>query len=330
MKALNKVLAGTLALVWSAIGLAQTSSGAAAAYPDKPIRLIVPYAAGGGGDAVFRTITEPLAIRMGKPIYFDYKPGAGGTIGMDVLAHSAPDGYSIGVGSSDALALAPALFPKLPYDAHKDMTPISIVAEMPLVLLVRADSPITSFEDLLKTARAGLKPVSFGTPGHGSSPHVMGELLAKAAKVELTHIPYKGTAPAINDLLGGQVTAVITSGFDAVPLEKAGRVRTIGVTGTKRYPLLPGTPTFQERGIEDVNELLVWFGLFAPANTPQPIIDKLSAGVTAILGRDDFRVRAAELGFVPVVLTPESFKARVRADIDRLAAMVARTGVKAN
>lgn len=297
-------------------------------YPAKPIKLIVPYPAGGGGDAVFRLVTEPLAARLGQPVYFDYKAGAGGTIGLNALAKSEANGYSLGVASSDAVALAPNFFTKLPYDPQKDIQPIAIVAEMPLVLLVKADSPIGSFKELLKMGFEKPGTITYGTPGAGSSPHIMGALLSKGSGVELTHVPYKGTAPAIQDLLSGQVSAIITSGFDSVPLEKAGRVRTILVTGTQRYPLLPNTPTAKEAGIDLVDDLKVWFGIFAPSAVPKPVIDRLSREIAQIISTEKFKVKSAELGFVPVRISPDQFRARLRDDTLRLAAFVRRTGVR--
>jgi len=305
-----------------------TPDAGATAYPSKPIRVIVPYAPGGGGDTVFRTLTEPLAVRVRQPVFMEHHAGAGGTIGLDVLAHAAPDGYSIGVGSSDAVALAPNFYPKLGYDPQKDLVPIAIVAEMPLVLMVKAESPIQSLPDLLASARAKPASVSYGTPGRGSSPHIMGELLARGAKVELNHIPYKGTGPAIQDLLGGHVDAVVVSGFDSVPLEKAKRVRTLAVTGTQRYPLLPQTPTFRESGVDTLDDLRVWFGLFAPAGTPRAAVERLSGAIDAIVATEEFSRKASELGFVPIRATPEQVRERVRTDIAKLAEMVKRTGVK--
>ena len=322
MKLLSRAL-GALACMFTAF-----AAQAQGSYPDKPIRVIVPYAVGGGGDTVFRMITDPLAASLGKAVFMEHRAGAGGTIGLEVLARSAPDGYTIGVGSSDAVALAPNFYPKLGYEPNKDLQPISVVAEMPLVLMVRADSPIASFKQLIEVSRAKPGTITYGTPGRGSSPHLMGELIGKSTGTTLTHVPYKGTAPAITDLLGGHLIAVVSSGFDSVPLEKAGRVRTLVVTGTKRYPLLPDTPTALELGIDSVNDLKVWFGLFAPVGIPQPALRKLSREIDSILGRDDFKIRAAELGFVPIRTTPEQFKTRLRSDLESFSSMVQRTGVK--
>lgn len=235
--------------------------------------MILPYAVGGGGDAVLRTLTDPLGKTLGQPIYMDYKAGAGGTIGLDAVAHSAPDGYTIGIGSSDAVAMAPNLFPKLNYDPRKDLKPIAIVAEMPLVLMVKADSPHQTLQDLLKDAKAQPRAISSGTPRPGSSPHLMGELLGRSAGVRLVHVPYKGTAPAIIDLFGSSVSCVIVSGFDSVPLQKAGRVRTLAVTGSARYPLLASTPT-RPRSASRVSPasttLLSGSASWAPAQSPRP------------------------------------------------------------
>lgn len=326
MKTNQKLLALLIGFATAITSIAQTSLPKD--YPTKPIRLVVPYAAGGGGDSVFRLITEPLAARLGQPVYFDYKSGAGGTIGLNTLSKSEPDGYTLGVGSSDAVALAPNYYPKLGYDPIKDLYPMAIVAEMPLVLLVKADSPLKSFRDLLKMGSEKPGSITYGTPGAGSAPHIMGALLSKGSGVELTHIPYKGTAPAIQDLLGGQVAAIITSGFDAVPLEKAGRVRTLVLTGTQRYPLLPNTPTAKEFDIDLVDDLKVWFGVFAPASISKSVADKLAREIDQVISTAHFKERAADLGFVPIRITPEQFKARVRADTIRLAAFVRRTGVK--
>jgi tripartite-type tricarboxylate transporter receptor subunit TctC len=194
--------------------------------------------------------------------------------------------------------------------------------------MVKSDSPIQSLADLLAKARTKPGSISYGTPGRGSSPHLMGELLARGAKVELNHIPYKGTGPAIQDLLGGHVDSVVVSGFDSVPLEKAGRVRTIAVTGTQRYPLLPQTPTFREGGVATLDDLRVWFGLFAPTSTPRASVDRLAAEIDAVVSSPDFSRRASELGFVPVKATPDEVRQRVRSDVATLADMVKRTGVK--
>lgn len=331
MKRRTTALAGLLGLALSLSALAQVpaapSPAGAPGYPDRVIRVVIPYAAGGGGDAVFRMITDPLAASLGKPVLMDYHAGAGGTIGVELLARSAPDGYTIGVGSSDAVALAPNFYPRLGYDPAKDLQPIAIVAEMPLVLMVKADSPFTSLKDLLQAAKAKPGSVTYGTPGRGTSPHLMGELLARGAGVELVHVPYKGTAPALTDLFGGHVMAVVASGFDAVPLEKAGRVRTLSVSGNQRYPLLPKTPTIKEQGISGADDLLVWFGLFAPANIPRPVLDRLSREIDQIIAKPEFKTRAAELGFVPIRTTPDQFKTRVKADLASFSQMVKRTGI---
>lgn len=312
----------------AAFGQTATTPPLPAAYPTKPIRVIVPYAPGGGGDTVFRTITEPLGARLGQPVFMEHHPGAGGTIGLGVLARSAPDGYTLGVGSSDAVALAPNFYPRLGYEPQKDLSPIAIVAEMPLVLMVKADSQIGSLTDLIARARAKQQPVSYGTPGRGSSSHLMGELLARGAGIELTHVPYKGTGPAIQDLLGGHVDALVVSGFDSVPLQKAGRVRTLATTGTKRYALLPETPTFKEEGIDTLDDLRVWFGLFAPSGIPRQYAAQISKALDSIVATEEFAARASELGFIPVRDNPDQVRDRVRSDITKLAALVRRTGVK--
>lgn len=317
-----------LAIGLSALPGSWAQAPDARAYPTKPVRLVVPYAAGGGGDAVFRLVTEPLAARLGQPLYFDYRAGAGGTIGLNLLSKAEADGYSLGVGSSDAVALAPNYHARLGYDPQKDLLPIAIVAEMPLVLLVKADSPIKGYKDLVKMAADKPGSVTYGTPGSGSASHIMGALLASGSGVEFTHIPYKGTAPAIQDLLGGQVTTIITSGFDAVPLDKAGRVRALAVSGTQRYALLPKTPTAREQGVDLVDELKVWFGVFAPAGVSKAIVGRLAREIDQIISTEQFKTRSAELGFVPIHTTPEQFQLRVQEDTTRLAALVRRTGVK--
>lgn len=320
-----------LASAWAgALMIALTGLPAMASdnYPAKPVRVVVPYAPGGTGDLVFRLITDPLGARLGQPFVMDYHAGAGGTMGVNAVAQATPDGYSIGVGSSDAVALAPHFYQKLGYSPLTDLAPIAIVAEMPLVLVVRSDSPFRTLAEFLQAAGAKPGTISYGTPGHGSSPHIMGELLSRNAGVELTHVPYKGTGPAIQDLLGGHIDAIVVSGFDSVPMEKAGRIHPLAVTGGQRYPLLAQTPTFQESGVDGLNDLRVWFGLFAPSATPDAIIGRLSAEIDSIISTPEFIDRAAELGFVPVRATPGEVRQRVQDDVRHFADMIRTTGVR--
>ena len=300
---------------------------AAADYPSKFVTLIVPYAAGGSSDTRARQVAEKIAGYLGKPVVVDNKPGAGGNIGIDAVAKSPPDGYTIGLGQTSNLAINPTLYPKLPYDSLKDFVPIVLVADAPLVLVVPAGSPYKTLAELVAAAKKKPGDISLGSPGNGTVAHLTGELLQTAAGIKLQHIPYKGSAQAMTDLIGGQVQVYMSSVPTALSHIKGGKLRPIAVTSTKRVPALPDVPTISEAGYKgfDAN---TWFGLVAPKGTPPAIVDKINAEVNKVLKSPDVREKFAAEGGGPMGGTSAEFAALLKTDHAKWGKVVKDSGVK--
>ena len=253
-------------------GLACAQSSANAPYPNKPIRMVVPYAAGGGTDIMARTIATQLSNTWGVPVVVENKPGASGIPGNDIVAKAAPDGYTVLVGIT-AMIQTVALYPKLPYDPIKDFAPVSQLALSADFLMVPKSSPVNSLQDFIAMAKGSPGKYNYGTYGNGTSSHMHGELLKMAAGIELTAVPYKGAAPEINDLLGGQLTAAFVDVTSATPHLKSEKIKILAITGTQRHPSVPDVKTFGELGLGGF-EANGWFSVFLPGGTPKPIVDK--------------------------------------------------------
>lgn len=284
--------AATLAPTLGAIPLA----AAAADYPDRPLRLIIPFAVGGATDVIGRAYAQFLGERLGKPVAADNRPGSGSLIGTDLVAKAAPDGYTLLVASLDGLVLQPALRKSPPYDPQRSFTLLNGIASTPITLTTSSSSGIKSLADLLDKARARPGAVRFGSPGVGTSPHLATELFCKTAGVSMLHVAYRGGAPAMNDLLGNHIELVASVPSDVVDKHQAGACRVLAVTSQQRHPSLPDVPTLAELGHRDM-VALHWFALAAPASLPAPVASRLASDAKLALQSRPLHEQAARLGF---------------------------------
>lgn len=286
----------------------------ASTYPQKPVRLVVPFPAGGGSDTVARLLGRELTTMWGQPVVVENKPGASGMIGTGAVTKAAPDGYTLLLGATPLVQLQ-GVYKALPYDTFRDFSPLARMALSSDVFAVAASARVASVSELLAAAKASPGKVSYGSYGNGTSAHMHGELLRMQAKVDITHVAYKGGTPLLQDLLGGQVA----SGFVDVGSSRAAlnspKIKVLAVTGERRLPLLPDVPTFTELGYRDF-EPNGWYGLFVPAATPKPIKDKLSTAVLEILARPAMQAAIREQGLEPGTLEPEAFLKLMRRDAE--------------
>lgn len=319
-KSLGMFIAAAALVATCGSAIAQT------AFPSKPVHIFVPYPAGGGVDILTRTLGDALSKEWGQSIVVENRPGAGGVVASQALATSPPDGYTLIVVASGH-ATNPFLYPKMPYDTFKAFTPISLLASSPNILLVRKDSPFKTLADLLAAARAKPGSLSFGHAGNGTSTHLAGELLKNLAKIDMAAIPYKGGAPAINDLLGGQIPMSFNNGPESVGQIKAGTVRALGVTTAKRAAFLPDVPTIAEGGVPGY-DTEVWWGLLGPANMPADVVKKLSHDFIAALNTKSVKDRLEPLGATPIGSSPEEFAAKIKADYDKWGPIIKAAGMK--
>lgn len=318
----RQALGALAALAASGTGLAR-----AAAWPERPINLVVPFAAGGGTDTVARLIGQKLQAALGGSVVIDNRPGANGLIAARAVLQPPADGYTLMFGSNSTHVIA-ALASKQQVAPGKSMqeafTIVSVMANAPLVLAVRADSPAKDLRAFLQRAKAG--KLSYGSFGAGSSAHVMGEVLAESAGVELLHVPYKGSAPAITDLLGGQVDAVFLTVAAVEAMVAAGSIRPLAVTGSRRVRSLPAVPTFEELSVRDMGNA-GWFAVFAPVGTPGPVIAALARPLQAIAADAEVQARMMALGLEPVVSTPEQSRETWRRSLAAAAPIVKRANI---
>jgi tripartite-type tricarboxylate transporter receptor subunit TctC len=315
-----RMIAAAVAMV-AAGGMASAQS-----FPSKPVRIFVPYAAGGGVDILARTLGDVVSRQWGQPVVVENRPGAGGVVASQTLVTSPPDGYTLIVVASGH-ATNPFLYPKIPYDTFKDFAPISLLASSPNILLVRADSPFKTLGDMIAQARAKPGSLSFGHAGTGTSTHLAGELLKNLAGIDLNAIPYKGGAPSINDLLGGQIPMSFNNGPESVGQLEAGTVRALAVTTASRAPFLPDVPSMAETVPGYDTE--VWWGLLGPAGMPPDLVAKLSHDFVAALNTEAVKERLAKLGAAPIGTSPEQFDARIRADYRKWGPIIEAAGIKA-
>ncbi len=288
------------------------ASALAQDYPSRPITLVVPYAAGGGNDVMARIVAEKMSKSLGQQIVIENKGGAGGSIATRQVAKAAPDGYTLGLGGTGTLAINPTLYPNVGYDPRKDFAPVGLIATSALVVLVNPNVAAKSVGELIALAKREPGKLNYASAGVGSGIHLGAELFATMADIKLTHIPYKGSSPALTDLLGGHVAIYFSSLPPAIALIKEGKVRALGVTGAKRAAVLPDLPTVAEAALPGY-EAVLHYGIVAPAGTPQPVIDKLSAALKGALAEEDVRARIAADGAEVMAMTPQEYAA----DIDR-------------
>ncbi|WP_441622824.1 MULTISPECIES: tripartite tricarboxylate transporter substrate binding protein [unclassified Cupriavidus] len=322
-----------LALLWASLALGTTAclpAAAMAAFPEKPIRIVVPFSPGGGTDLIARTMGVAMSQDLGQPVVVDNKPGGGTIIGTDNVAKSAPDGYTL-VMATFAHAVNPSLQPKLPYATDKAFSPVVLVGRSPNVLVVRPDSPYKTVQDLISAARARPGKISFASQGPGTSAHLAGELFKSLAKVDLNHIPYRGAGPAITDLLGGQVDLMFATASAVGNLLESGKLRALAVTSAQRSasPDLAKVPTIAESGVPGyVAES--WYGLFVPAGTPAPVIARLNAAAKKAVTTEAFRKRAESEGLIVSPGTPEEFGRYVHGEQVRWSKVVKDANITLN
>jgi tripartite-type tricarboxylate transporter receptor subunit TctC len=314
-------------LVYTMFGLqAARAAWAQSGFPSRPIRTIIPFGAGGGSDNLARLIETGVGAELGQTLVIEARPGAGGIIGTEMVAQAQPDGLTILLTDS-SFSINPGLQPRLPYDARADFAPVCLLATGSTVLLVHPSLPVHSVQELVALARQRPGQLSYASGGNGTSPHLAGELLKSIAGIDLTHVPYRGTGPATNDVIAGHVLIMFNGVSAAKPHVLEGRLRALAVTGDVRNPALPEVPTFAEIGMPDFQASGYW-GVFAPARTPLPIVDRLAhAFVTAVMD-PRIRPRLEYLGYTPVGEGPLAFRALVDAEITRWTAVIRAAGIR--
>lgn len=286
--------------------LGAASAAAAEAYPSAPVRLVVPFAAGGGTDAVARVVAQGLSRRLSQQVIVDNKPGAGGSIGTLAVSQAGADGYTLLLGSNGTMVLNPLLHTSLRYSVERDFVPVLGIAAVPYLIATYPQFEARDVKGLLDVAKAKPRQVSFASPGNGTTNHLVGVLLESMSKTDMTHVPYRGAAPAMNDVVAGQVNFLSGDFGTLLPMVKSGKLRPLAVTGRQRVPVLPDVPTVAETlpGFEAIG----WFGIFAPRNTPQPVVERLSAELGRVLAEPAVAQRLQEIGGTPMALDSEAMR----------------------
>jgi tripartite-type tricarboxylate transporter receptor subunit TctC len=321
---------GSIVRFFAAIGFVFGSSGVwAQDYPTKPVRLLIPAAPGGGADILGRLVGNKLSENLGQPVVMDYRPGAGGILATEMAAKATPDGYTLLMAYIGTFGVNPSLYPKLPYDPVKDFAPVAFLSATPSMLVVHPSVPARSVPELIALAKAKPGTLNYASGGSATAPHLAGELFKTMAGVDMVHIPYKGSGPAVADLLSGQVSLMFNTMVQTIPHVQAGNLRALAVTGSKRSAVASDLPTVSEAGLAGY-EVVGWFGLVAPAATPKEIVAKLAAETQKVLNSPDVKARLNELGSEPTTIaTPEQFGAFIEAEIAKWAKVVAASGMKA-
>ena len=318
---------GTLALAASAATTATTGTAHAQAWPAKPLRWFIPFPPGGGTDVMSRVIAQKLSERLGQPVVVENRAGSGGTIGLEAAARAPADGYNVVMGQAANLAVAPALYKKLPYDPVKDFAPITNAVSAPLVLVVNPALPVKTVKELAALGRARPDQLTFGSPGNGTAGHLAGEQFKIAAKAKMTHIPYKGNVPAMTDVLGGQISMLFSTIPPVLGQVKSGRLRAIASTGAQRSAVLPAVPTMAESGLPEF-VLVNWWGVLAPAGTPPDIVGRLNGEIVKVLQLPEVRERIAAEGGEPSPNSPEQFAKFIAAEVVKWGALVRASGAQ--
>jgi len=316
----------SLPLVW---GLTFTGTVHAQVYPNKPIKLVIPYAVGGSTDQTGRLVALSLSARLGQPVVVENRAGAGGTVAHDLVSKSPADGYTLLFSAAGPLTVTPHTYPKLNYDPVKGFEPITLVATQPLLLVVNPALKINSVADLIRTAQSQPDKLSYGSFGNGSAAHLAGEYFKTLAKVDMVHVPYKGSGPALVDLVGGQINVMFDVFSTAAPLVKAGKLRAIAITSSERSPQFLEVPTMQQAGVTGF-EAGTWFGVLAPAGTPKPIIEQLSKALNTVLEERNLSETLAAQGANVRGGTPAQFKSFFIAEYDKWGKIVKTAGVTAD
>jgi tripartite-type tricarboxylate transporter receptor subunit TctC len=313
-------------LVFALTLAAVQAASAQSVYPNRPVRLIVPYPAGGPTDFVGRTVAQKLSQLLGQQVVVDNRPGAGTVIGSELVARAAPDGYTLLFGTGGGTFLAPLMLPKVPYDPHRDFAPVAMLVMSPQVLVVHPSVPANTVSELIALAKAKPGVLNFASVGTGTSPHLGGELFQSLTGTKIVHVPYKGTAPAMTDLISGQVQMMFTSMPTVLAHVKAGRLRLLGTGGTKRSAAIPNVPTIAETvpGFE----LVTWYGVFAPARTPEAIIRRLNAEIGKVLADPESRDRMTAQGLEPTPMTPAEVRRYTLEETKRWARLIKAAAIQ--
>ena len=319
MKWFRLVLCTSIALAASAVAQAQD-------YPSKMVRIVVPFPPGGSTDLLARKLAENLTQSLGQTVLVENRPGAGGTVGSAFVAHAPADGYTLLMGVTGSHAVSFSLYAKPTYDPVKDFAAISMIVSSPLMLVKNSKVPANNVAELVSYAKKNPGKLSFGSPGNGTSMHLTGEMFALATGTQLLHVPYKGSAPALNDLLGGQLDIMFGDLLVVQQFVKSGKIQALAVTSSKRHPMFPDVPTIAESGVPNF-EALSWQGLFAPAGTPPAVVTRLNAEVVKVLDRPDMKEFFSSQGFIVTPTSPEQFKTFVAAEVTKWAAIVKAAGV---
>ena len=300
---------------------------AAESFPTRPIRLVVPYAPGGNVDISARIVAPPLSEVLGQTVVVDNRPGAGGNLGASLVAKAPPDGYTLLVGSSGPLSVNPVIFKNLPYDSLKDFAPLSTVQSVPLIVLAGPKSGINSINDLVATAKSRPGKLTMASSGAGTTNHFAIELFSSMAGIKVLHVPYKGSGPALSELLGGQVETMVDQLAASIGYVKDGRLKVLAVTTAQRSGVLPNVPTLDELGYKGYQAATL-LGLLAPTGTPKPVIDKLNAAIRKVMGNTAVSERFRGLGTEPAASSPEEFSKRIREELAQWQALVKKLDLK--
>ena len=320
---MKRVIAGCAGVAFAVL----SSLAAAQAWPSKPIRYIVPFAAGGTTDILARTISEKLSVALGQPVIVENKPGAGGGVGAAEVARAAPDGYTIMGGTISTHAINATLYSSLPYDPVKDFVAITLIARVPNMLVINNEIPARNVAELIALMKANPGKWNFASSGNGTSQHLSGELFKGMANVQMQHIPYKGSPPALTDVMGGQVSMTFDNITTAWTLAKAGKLKALAVTTSKRSPIAPDVPTLAESGLPGY-EIGSWQGVFGPAAMPPEIVKRLNTEIVKIINTPDVQKKLLELGAEPVGNSSEEFTAFVKTEVVKWGDVVKKSGAK--
>lgn len=318
--AIARMVAATFLAAGATAAIAQAAEPN---YPSRVVRFIVPASAGGPSDIVARLVADKLSQALGQPVITENRPGGSLMIGTSAVAKSEPDGYTLLVTTSTPIVTVPFTLKNVPYDVQQDLVTVSHLGSTPLVMYVASASPAKSLKDVLDVAKAKPEQANYGSYGTGSSAHILNEYVVRQTGVKMVHVPYKGVAPELQDLVGGQILTAVADIGSAAPLVKGGQIRPVAVTGSKRSSLLAEVPTFAEQGVSGLEPFSPWWGVFAPRKTPKPIVDKLSAEIQKIVKSPEFNARMASLGIEPTGLLSEEADRTTRDEMSRWKGIIA-------
>ncbi len=319
------LLASGLALD-AAATLGHPGLARAETWPSRPIQLLIPYPPGGSADLLARPVAARLQERLGQPVVLDYRPGAGGTIATQMLARAKPDGNTL-IMVLAAHAINASLYPRLPYDTRKDFAPVSLVANLPMILAGSSSLRATTVPELIAEAKASPGKLTFASAGNGNTGHLAGELFDSVTGVKMTHVPYKGSAQVVTAMLSGEVQLTFDSISTTLPHVRSGKVRALAMTGTKRAAIAPDVPTLAEAGVPGIN-ITGWYAVLAPAGTPTPVVERLSREIATVLKEPELKATLASNGYEPVGSTPDALRAHIDAEITRWSKVVKDSGAQ--